>query len=214
MPSAVRCTSILVALHLYKGCRRRCVAPLADSRLCQVHEVCAVMALLSLPHALCGVAKQRTLLRVSRAPYDLSLEIVCHTSLRNKWMHSSHAQVQQAEDNSGDESEWESASDESEDAAAAAAAVPDELASANESEAGEADAELPDASEWEEWDVRRRRATSELCSSHILLLLSGCLFKKSCSTRSLSVLSVCLSAAICQLKRLHMRASACWRRSC
>lgn len=75
--------------------------------------------------------------------------------------------MQQAEDTSGDESDWESASDDDEDAAAAAvdADAPPQFtgepsgaasgaadgANADES----ADSELPDASEWQEWDVRR-----------------------------------------------------------
>jgi hypothetical protein len=82
-----------------------------------------------------------------------------HVFLLHVFPHSRdlHAQVQQAEDTSGDDSEWESASDEEESIAAAAGAG-DDTPEAADSAAGQADSEMPDSSEWAEWDVRRRCA--------------------------------------------------------
>lgn len=71
--------------------------------------------------------------------------------------------MQQAEDVSGDESDWESASDDEEAAAEAAAAAaaaagqPDasDMSTQSGAAADADDAKDMDASSWEEWDLRR-----------------------------------------------------------
>jgi C2H2 type zinc-finger (2 copies) len=75
-----------------------------------------------------------------------------------------HTQVQQAEDTSGDDSEWESASDE-EDSVAAAAGAGGDTPEAADSTAGQADADMTDSSEWAEWDVRRRCGVGMPCQN-------------------------------------------------
>ena len=64
--------------------------------------------------------------------------------------------MQQAEDTSGDDSEWESASEE--ESVAADAGAGDDTPEAADSAAGQADSDMTDSSEWAEWDVRRRCA--------------------------------------------------------